>query len=329
MTDTDRRARSRGREREAMPDAGPLRDANGPAAGDGASRKGGRVRPGRGTRTGGRDAHAAGGGAGGGPTPRTDAASADGGVGPAVPGMAAGRVRSPEPQRALLQGGQLRFEADLHADAYVQPGAGHRKRHYEDSLRTPTTPEVAAFVAAMADDEDARRWCVLTLAGALRPGVVTSARRWRIDPEAGALIHEGGRYATAWRGHPATEVLLPPCALAEAAAWTDEPWRGPEPGRFRRRFERHRRTSAALFVTPSSFRRFVFEELWRRAPGLVPHGVAAWLGLRRRTWNRFQPHCRADVAAVLRAVDDLVRDLDRRSGGTLLRAGPGDGEKAG
>ena len=282
MAKDTKRARSRGREREIMPATGRERDAGKDAADNSLD---------------------------------AGEAAGDGTVDP-------GRdpVPSPPSWRELLQAGQVRFDQAVGLDDIGRPGAGQRAWHPVSKLRTLLVPDVAAYVASVDGDEDVRRWCLLTLAGALGAGTVTSSGSWRLDMRAGVIAFGS---PPARRGdRRAIERYLPGCALHEAGTWIGPSWRGPSPDRVRGSFERYRRTEDVPWISPGSLRRFVIEQLACRAPDLFPDDVAAWLGLcpqrgrlHRKGW--FRP----DIPAVLQAMDALLRDIDRQSGGVLLRAG--------
>lgn len=282
MTEDSKRARRCGREREAVPEAGQERDIGGDPIGN---------------------------------SPALMEAAGDGAV-----DQGWDAALSPSLRRELLQAGQVRFDHVVGLGEIGRPGAGRRIRHPASERRGLLVSDVAAFVATVGGEEAMRQWCLLTLAGALGSRAVTSSCSWRLDREAGVLVHGPGPRSKL-RGRPRhrpTERFLPRCALRAAGA------SGPGPSRDQvgRRFERYRRTPGTPWIAPGTLRRFVIGELYRRAPELFPDDVSAWLGVRpSRGWIRRKRWFRPNIPAVLRAMDALLRDIDRQAGGALLRAG--------
>lgn len=250
------------------------------------------------------------------------------------------RMEAPLPDRrsarmrdAQANAGMLRFPGVPSAASGNGSDAGVAAVHWDERCPIPDLDEMASFVAAVAGDEEIRRWCVVALATA----DPSPRRDWVYDPIAATLTCRLDPSVASRAGHGGfrrpgrtRSVTMPTVAALEMASWDGVPGVDLTPGRLRRRVVRLQADDVAVRrLAPSTLHRFVLDALVRGPFAIDLATLDAWLGRRRLDVRR---HARRfgliDLSEVTGAMQDLLLDVDARSGGVLFRAGRGAGKAA-
>jgi hypothetical protein len=192
-----------------------------------------------------------------------------------------------------------------------------------------TMDQMAAFLRHIADNEPLRRWCLLALCFACRAGAAVKATRSQIDRELcrGLVLYRlNPKNRRQQRSKYRPTLPIPEAALAEFESWPEEVWVGRSLRRLRYAFER-----AALDLglgpdhIPSSVRDFMATYL-RRAyvdygvPFVPDQQIEMWMGHRRKGINHLYGQFSPEYLLLANlAVEAILLDLDRRSGGVLFR----------
>lgn len=188
-----------------------------------------------------------------------------------------------------------------------------------------TIEELAAFLVLIQDDEPLRQWMLLSIALVCRGDVAATATAEQIDRRIGVFhLNPAGRAQARTKYRPS--LPLPPSVLAEITCWDEGAWVNAELAAIRSRFTAAgKRLGLGPDFVPSSMRDFgatmLREAYVRYGTPLVPdQQVMMWMGHRHKSVNHLYGRFQPDYLLLARnAIECVVRELDDRSGGVLLR----------